>query len=142
MRKGREVAAIAAIHDEREAGTSHLFLMERRGARYRVTGRALLDVSDFRGASWTAESVDVDGDGYDEVLCTGTNARGAASGCRLVLYVPRTRRTYTLRLDTGAQEGVNRTQRAKWSPNALTRTAAPYRTALRQRARTLIASAS
>jgi predicted Ser/Thr protein kinase len=138
MRKGRDVA-IAAIHDERQAGRSHLFVMERRGSRYRVTGRAPLDVTDFRGADWTAESLDVDGDGSDEVLCTGTNARGTGLGCRLVLYVPRTRKIYTLRVDAPAR-GERSPQRATWSPNALTRTAGPYRTALRQRARTLVAS--
>ena len=139
VRKGR-ATAIAAIHDERRAGTSHLFLMERHGKRYRVTGHAPLDATGFRGANWTAESLDVDGDGYDEVLCTGTNPKNSTIAGRLVLYVPRTRQTYTLSVETTLARGKKSTRLARWSRNALTRTAAPYRAALQQHVRTLIAS--
>jgi len=130
--------AIVAIHDEHGKGTSHLFVMEGRRGRYRVTSRAPLDVNDFRGAKWTTESRDVDGDGYDEVICTGTSARGRASGYRLVLYVPRTRQTYSLRVEN--QPHDSRRLRATFSPNALTSAAAPYRAALQQRARAAIAA--
>ncbi|MDT4954958.1 MAG: eukaryotic-like serine/threonine-protein kinase [Acidobacteriota bacterium] len=130
--------AIVAIHDERGRGTSHLFVMESHGKRYRVTSRAPLDVPDFRGASWTAENRDIDGDGYDEVLYTGTNAKGHASGYRLVLYVPRTRQTYSLRVEN--QPHNSKKLRATFSPNTMTRTGAPYRAALQQRARAAIAT--
>jgi serine/threonine protein kinase len=130
--------AIVAIHDERSKGTSHLFVMENHGNRYRVTSRAPLDVPDFRGANWTAENRDIDGDGYDEVIYTGTNAKGHASGYRLVLYVPRTRQTYSLRVEN--QPHDSKRLRATFSQNALTRTAAPYRAALQQRARAAIAT--
>jgi serine/threonine protein kinase len=130
--------AIVAIHDEHGRGTSHLFVMESHGRRYRVTSRAPLDVPDFRGANWTAENRDIDGDGYDEVLYTGTNAKGHASGYRLVLYVPRTRQTYSLRVEN--QPHDSKKLRATFSPNALTRTGAPYRAALQQRARAAAAS--
>jgi serine/threonine protein kinase len=130
--------AIVAIHDERSKGTSHLFVMESHGKRYRVTSRAPLDVPDFRGANWTGENRDIDGDGYDEVIYTGTNAKDHASGYRLVLYVPRTRQTYSLRVEN--QPHDSKRMRATFSPNALTRTAAPYRMALQQRARAAIAS--
>jgi serine/threonine protein kinase len=139
VRKGRAMA-IAAIQDERRAGTSHLFLMERHGKRYRVTGSASLDATGFRGANWTAESLDVDGDGYDEVLCTGTNPKNSTTGCRLVLYVPRTRQTYTLSVEASSSRGKKSPRLARWSRNALTRTAAPYRAALQQHVRALIAS--
>ncbi len=140
VRKGRGTA-IAAIHDERRAGTSHLFVMERSGTRYRVTGHTPLDAKGFRGASWTAESMDVDGDGYDEVLCTGTNAKDAGGGCRLVLYVPRTHQSYTLSVEAGSRaRGKKSELRARWSRNALTRTATPYRAALQQHVRALSAS--
>jgi serine/threonine protein kinase len=130
--------AIVAIHDERGRGTSHLFVMENHGGRYRVTSRAALDSTDFRGATWTAENRDIDGDGYDEVMCTGTNARGHASDYRLVLYVPRTRQTYSLRVEN---EGHNSKRlRATFSTNALKREAAPYRAALQQRARAALAA--
>jgi predicted Ser/Thr protein kinase len=135
VRRGREANAIVAVHDERRSGTTHLFMMERAGARYRITGRAPLDAEGFRGATWTAETVDADGDGSEELLYTGANARGRAGGYRLVLYVPRTRQSYWLRIE-GAQAGA-RVARATWSENALRRAATLYRTALQQRARTL-----
>jgi serine/threonine protein kinase len=130
--------AIVAIHDEQREGTSHLFVMENRGGRYRVTSRAPLDAHDFRGASWTAENRDVDGDGYDEVICTGTNARGHNGDYRFVLYVPRTRQSYAMRIENGAPN--SKQQRITFSPNALKREAAPYRAALQQRARATIAA--
>ena len=125
--------AVIAIHDEQRKGTSHLFVLERKGGRYRVTGRTALDATDFRGADWTAESRDIDGDGYDEVICTGTNAKGRASDYRLVIYVPRTHQTYAMRVET--RERGSKKLRATFSQNALTRSAAPYRAALQQRAR-------
>jgi serine/threonine protein kinase len=126
---------IVAMHDERREGTSHMFMMERSsgsGAQYRVTGRAMLDAPEFRGATWTAETTDFDGDGYEEVLYTGTNPREHAADRRLLLYVPRTRQSYALRVEnhTGGQQP----SRITLSPSAQTRAAAPYRNALQQRA--------
>jgi serine/threonine protein kinase len=135
---GNQKQAIVAIHDERRQGTSHLFVMENHGSRYRVTSRAPLDVPDFRGANWTAENQDIDGDGYEEVLYTGTNAKGHATGYRLVLYVPRTRQTYSMRVENQPRD--SRRLRATFSPNAMTRVGAPYRAALQQRARAAIAT--
>jgi len=92
-----------------------------------------LDVEGFRGAEWTEEITDLDGDGYDEVLCTGTLARGGADPARrYVVYVPRTRETYSLHLapdSTGAHA-----LRATWSPNTQGWDARLFRHALRQRA--------
>jgi len=133
VRKGRD-SAIISIHDEQRAGTTHLFMMERAGSRFRITGRAPLDVEGFRGATWKAETVDADNDGSDEVLYTGTSAKkGRAAGYRLVLYVPRTRQSYWLRLENSPVG--EKTLRAEWSANALRRAATPYRTALQQQAR-------
>ena len=134
----RQNQAVIAIHDEHQKGTTHLFVMEPRKGRYRVTSRTPLDAPGFKGAHWTAESRDIDGDGYDEVICTGSNARGRASDYRLVLYVPRTRRAYSMRVQRGAR-GSER-PRATFSTNALTRDAAPYRAALHQRARAAVAT--
>ncbi len=128
----RRGQAIAAIHDQRQVGSTHLYMMERRGSRYRVTARAPLDVEGFRGASWTAEILDIDGDGYEEVLCTGADARGQRESRRLVLYVPRMRQTYSLSVGPDRREA--NTIRAMWSPNAMTDMAQPYRAVLRQRA--------
>jgi serine/threonine protein kinase len=139
LRQGRG-SVIAAIHDERRAGgATRLFMMERNGASFRVMDRAALDSRDFRSASWSADNVDADNDGYEEILCTGTNPRGPAKGYRLVLYVPRTRETYTLRLVADHARGT-KVLRAIWSANALSRKGAHYRATLQQRARTLMAS--
>jgi len=128
---------IVAIHNERKEGTTHLFVMERLGGRYHVTSRAPLDKPDFRGAMWTAETRDVDNDGYDEVICMGTNARGKAAGYRLVLYEPRTRETYAMRLESSPYD--SKRMRATFSPNVMKPEAAAYRAALQQRARQAIA---
>jgi predicted Ser/Thr protein kinase len=130
--------AVIAIRDERRQGTTHLFVMEPRGGRYRVIARTPLDAHNFTGANWTTESRDIDGDGYDEVICTGTNAKGHASDYRLVLYVPRTRRAYSMRVENDAN-GLKR-RRATFSSNVWTQDAAPYRAALQQRARAAIAT--
>jgi eukaryotic-like serine/threonine-protein kinase len=138
LRAGRG-SLIAAIHDERSSGTSHLFMMERTGASFRIMGRAPLDAADFRSATWSADSLDADNDGYEEVVCTGARPRNPARGYRLVLYVPRTRETYTLRLVADNTRG-SKILRAIWSANALSRRGAAYRAALQQRARSLTAS--
>ncbi|HJU55138.1 MAG TPA: serine/threonine-protein kinase [Pyrinomonadaceae bacterium] len=134
----RQSQALVAIHDERDKGTTHLFVMEPRGGRYRVIARTPLDAHGFKGASWTAESRDIDGDGLDEVICTGTNAKGHASDYRLVLYVPRTRRAYSMRVESNA--GRQGRPRTTFSSNVWTRDAAPYRAALHQRARAAVAT--
>ena len=127
-------AAIVALHDERGEGTTHLFMLEARGAQggFRVTGHAPLDVDDFRGANWTSELVDADGDGYDEVLFTGTDARNDPFSRRLVLYVPRERQAYSLRV--GADGRERGAVRVKWSANAGGERAKPFRAAMRERA--------
>jgi predicted Ser/Thr protein kinase len=130
--------AVIAIQDERRKGGTHLFVMESRKGRYRVIARTPLDAHNFNGASWTTESLDIDGDGYDEVICTGTNAKGHRADRRLVLYVPRTRLAYSMRVENNWR-GQKRS-RATFSPNVWTREAAPYREALEQRARAAIAT--
>ena len=137
VRAGRAGAFIVALHDERRTGKTHLFMMQRTSTGFRVTGRTALDSGDFKSAAWKIENVDVDGDGYEEVVCTGTNPRKPATGSRLVIYVPRTREAYTLRLVSGEGRGV-KTSRAIWSPNALSRKGASYRAAMQQRARVLL----
>ena len=134
----RQNQAVIAIQGDRRQGRTHLFVMEPRRGRYRVIARTPLDARNFTGAHWTAESRDIDGDGYDEVMCTGTNARGHVSDYRLVLYVPRTRRAYSMRVENGLRGSQRR--RATFSSNALTSSAAPYRAALQQRAKAAIAT--
>lgn len=128
--------AVVAIHDESREGTTHLFVMENRGGSYRVTSRAPLDTAEFRGAKWISASEDIDGDGYDEVICTGSKARGRDSGYRIVLYVPRTRRTYSMRIEN--RSGDPRRLRATFSRDALAPEASRYRAALQRHARLAI----
>jgi serine/threonine protein kinase len=134
----KQTQAVIAIRDERGKGTTHLFVMEPHGGRYRVIARAPLDAHNFIGANWTTESRDIDGDGYDEVICTGTNPKGHASDYRLVLYVPRTRRAYSMRVENDLR-GPNK-RRTTFSSNAMTSEATPYRTALQQSARAAVAT--
>ena len=136
MRMGRE-NGIAAIHEERSKVKAHLFVMLRQGSKYRVAGRTALDRDDFRGANWTFENFDIDGDGYDEVLCTGTNAKRPAAASRLVLYVPRTRQTYSLRSEPGVRPGR---PRITLSRNTFKPENARYRSVLQQRIRATTAS--
>lgn len=130
-----EGQAIAAIHDDPSDGMTHLFVLERgRGANsFRVTQRTPLDVEGFRGAAWRTEVLDLDGDGHDEVLCTGRGARDEdTDGSRYVVYAPRTRQTYSLHVAPDAREAS--TMRATWSPNTQGEQARLFRHALRQRA--------
>jgi serine/threonine protein kinase len=127
--------AIVAIHDERKSGTTHFFVMEGRGAGYHVSARGLLDNPDFRGATWKTETLDADGDGQTEVLFTGAGTNGRASDHRLVLYVPRTRQTYSVRVEVDQRTAG--TRRAIWSANASAPEAEPYRKVLARRARAI-----
>ncbi|MDQ1557054.1 MAG: eukaryotic-like serine/threonine-protein kinase [Pyrinomonadaceae bacterium] len=126
--------SIAAVRDERGAGASHLFLMESRGALggFRVAARAELDKEGFRGAKWATSVVDADGDGYDEIICTGTDSRDDPFSRRLVLYAPRTRQSYSMRVGLDSRE--RKAIRVRWSSNAGGDHAKPYRAALRAHA--------
>jgi hypothetical protein len=128
--------SIAAVRDERQlrAGMSHLFLMETRGAAggFRVAARAQLDKEGFSGAKWTTEVLDADADGYDEIICTGTDSRDDPFSRRLVIYVPRTRQSYSMRVGLDSRE--SKAIRVRWSSNAGGDKAKAYRTALRARA--------
>ena len=130
---GQVVAAVAALPSE--GGAQTLFVIERGAARgsYAVAARLPLDVEGFRGADWSEETVDLDGDGYDEVLCTGSApSDGARDGRRYVVYAPRKRETYSMHLAPDAT-GTH-ALRATWSPNTQGREAQLFRHALRQRA--------
>lgn len=127
--------SIAAVRDERQrSGMSHLFLLETRGAigGFRVAARATLDKEGFRGARWTTEVTDADNDGYDEVICTGTDSRDDPFSRRLVIYVPRTRESYSMRVGLDSRE--SKAIRVRWSSNAGGDKAKPFRAALRARA--------
>jgi len=129
---GQVVAAVAADPSD---GMARLLVIERAAGRegYAVTKSVPLDVEGFRGAGWTAEVADLDGDGYDEIICEGARpSDGAQEGRRYVVYAPRARETYSLHLapDTTGAHAL----RATWSPNTQGREAQLFRHALRQRA--------
>jgi predicted Ser/Thr protein kinase len=127
---------IAAIGTDPVDRTRNLFVIERQGARgtFAVTSRMPLDVEGFRGADWSEETADLDGDGYEEVLCTGTRPRDDETASRrYVVFVPRTRESYSLHLAPDESRGA-RALRATWSPNTQGWDARLFRHALRQRA--------
>jgi hypothetical protein len=129
-----EGTLIAAVEEDRAAGDSHLVLLESRGllGGFRVAGRVTLDKEDFSGAKWTTEIADADGDGYDEIVCTGFDASNDSFSRRLVLYSPRARESFSMRV--GADSRESGAVRVKWSSNAGGDRARPFRKTLRERA--------
>jgi predicted Ser/Thr protein kinase len=122
---------IAAVQEDRSEGTTRLLLFEPRGALggFRAAGRVTLDKEDFSGAKWTTEAVDADGDGYDEIVCTGFDAANDSFSRRLVLYAPRARESFSMRV--GADSRESKALRVKWSSNAGGARARAFRKTLR-----------
>jgi len=127
--------AIVAILDSRKSGSTYFFVMEKRDGRYQITSRGPLDAEGFRNAIWTIETVEADEDGYREVLFVGSNASDKRYARRLLLYVPNERRSYSVLLSGDMASRGN--PKVIWSTNASGADAAPYRTMLRLKARTL-----
>src|SRR5690242_7414778 len=129
--------AIVAVNNQRKAGTSSFLLLEKRDGKYRLTAQGRLDTDGFSHASWSAETIDSDEDGYQELIFSGKDSTENRNLRRLILFVPNDRRTFTMQM-TG--ETTSRgTPRVQWLSNATSTDAAPYRTALRQKARAIIA---
>ena len=127
--------AIVAINNQRKAGTTNYLVIQKRDGKFRVSAQGRLDTQGFSHASWGAEQVDADEDGYQELLFTGKDPSEARNLKRLILFVPNDRRTYSAQL-TG--ETLRGTPRIQWLSNAAGTDAAPYRTALRKKARSMI----
>ncbi|HZE68714.1 MAG TPA: serine/threonine-protein kinase [Pyrinomonadaceae bacterium] len=131
--------AIVAVQNAKKSGSTHFFVMQKRAGVFRIVARGPLDVEGFRHAAWTTETMDADDDGYPEVLFIGGNSSDRRFARRLILYVPNERRSYGMFL-TG--EVTSRgTPRIIWSANSARAEAAPYRTMLRLKARTLLSTA-
>ena len=128
--------AIVAVNNQRKAGTTNFLVIQKRDAKFRVTAQGRLDKEGFSHASWTAEQVDADEDGYQELLFTGKDSSEARNMRRLIIFVPNDKRTYSAQL-TG-EVTARGTPRIQWLSNAAGTDAAPYRTALRQKARALL----
>lgn len=128
--------AIVAVDSQRRAGKTGFLLLEKRNGKYRVSSQQPLDATGFRQASWTAELVDADEDGFQELLFVGKDSRDGKNLRRLVLFVPNDRRTYSMQM-TG-ETTARGTPRIQWLSNAAGTEAAAYRTALRQKARAIV----
>ncbi|HEU4794713.1 MAG TPA: serine/threonine-protein kinase, partial [Pyrinomonadaceae bacterium] len=90
--------AIVAINNQRKAGTSSFVLLQKRDGKYRLTSQGRLDTKGFTRASWGAELVDADDDGYQELLFSGKDASEDRGLKRLILFVPNDRKTYSMQM--------------------------------------------
>jgi serine/threonine protein kinase len=132
-----EGQVIIAIDSQRRASKTTFLVIQKRAEKYRVTKQGPLDTKDFKSAIWTSEVVDADEDGYQEVLFSGRDAPESRNHRRFTLYVPNDIRTYSM-MTTG-ETTAKGAPRIIWSVNASGTEAAAYRTALRQKAKTLVA---
>jgi predicted Ser/Thr protein kinase len=128
--------AIVVVNSQRKAGTSNFLLLQKRDGKFRQTGQGKLDADGFSHASWSAELVDADEDGYQELLFSGKDSAENRNLRRFVLFVPNDKRTYSMQM-TG-ETTPRGTPRIQWLSNAAGTDAAAYRTALRQKARTIV----
>ena len=127
--------SIVAVNNERKAGKTTYFALEKRSNRYRVVAQGPLDLLGFRGALWSSEILDAEEDGYQDVLFSGRDAQDNRTQRQLVLFVPNDRRTYTMRVS--GETTASGTPRITWLANAAGIDAAPYRTLMRQKAKAL-----
>jgi hypothetical protein len=129
--------AIVFVNNQRKSGTTNFMLLQRRDGKYRLRAQGKLDAEGFSHASWGAELVDADEDGYPELLFSGKDSTENRTLKRFVLFVPNDKRTYSMQM-TG-ETTPRGTPRIQWLYNAAGSDAAPYRTALRQKARAVVA---
>jgi hypothetical protein len=129
--------AIVAVNNQRKAGNTNFLVVQHRNGKFRLTAQGSLDNEGFRHASWSAELIDADEDGYPELLFTGKDSSEGRSLRRLVLFVPNDRRTYSMQM-TG-ETSPRGAPRIQWLSNAAGADAAVYRIALRQKARSIVA---
>lgn len=123
---------MVALSSNKRGGT-HFVSLERRGNAYEVVKKGLLETKDFKRANWTSERIDMNDDGFEEVLFTGTQAQ-SVSGYRLVLYAPKSRQLYSLEVQTKGKRPV----RALWSANLLKGNGSAYRQLLTRRANEML----
>jgi predicted Ser/Thr protein kinase len=130
--------AIVAVNNQRRAGTSSFVLLQKRDGKYRLSAQGKLDTEGFTHASWSAELVDADEDGYQELLFSGKDSTEQRWMRRFILFVPNDKQTYSMQM-TG-ETTARGTPRIQWLSNAAGADAAAYRTALRQKARSIVAN--
>ena len=128
--------AIVAINNQRKAGTTNYLVLQKQNGKFRLSAQGRLDAKGFSHANWSSEIVDADEDGFEELLFTGKDSSESRNLRRVVLFVPNDKRTYSMQI-TG-ETTPRGTPRIQWLSNAAGSDAAAYRTALRQKARTMI----
>ena len=128
--------AIVVINNQRKTGNSNFLLLQKRDGKFRLTAQGRLDTESFKHASWTSELVDADEDGFQELLFIGTDSSEKKNLRRLILFVPNDKRTYSAQLTGRAT--ARGTPQIQWLSNAAGIDAAPYRTALRKKARAIV----
>ena len=128
--------AIVAVNNQRKAGTTTFLLLQKREEKFRLSAQGKLDTNGFSHANWNAELVDADEDGFQELLFSGKDSSESRNLRRLVLFVPNDKRTYSMQM-TG-ETTPRGTPRIQWLSNAAGADAAVYRTALRQKARSIV----
>ncbi|HET6974278.1 MAG TPA: serine/threonine-protein kinase [Pyrinomonadaceae bacterium] len=128
--------AIVAINNQRKAGTTNFLLLQKQNGKFRLSAQGRLDAEGFSHASWSSDLVDADEDGFEELIFSGKDSSESRSLRRLVLFVPNDKRTYSMQM-TG-ETTPRGTPRIQWLSNAAGSDAAAYRTALRQKARSMI----
>jgi serine/threonine protein kinase len=128
--------AIVAINNQRKAGTTNYLVLQKQNGKFRLSAQGRLDAKGFSHANWSSEIVDADEDGFEELLFTGKDSSESRNLRRVVLFVPNDKRTYSMQI-TG-ETTLRGTPRIQWLSNAAGSDAAAYRTALRQKARSMI----
>jgi serine/threonine protein kinase len=128
--------AIVVINNQRRSGNTNFLVLQKRNGNFRITTRSRLDTEGFKHASWSSELVDADEDGYPELLFSGKDSSESKNLRRLVLFVPNDRRTYSMEMN--GETSPRGAPRILWLSNAATTEAAPYRIALRQKARAIV----
>ena len=129
--------AIVVVNSQRKAGNTNFLLLQRRDGKYRLTAQGRLDTNGFRHALWNSELIDADQDGFQELIFNGRESSEGRNLRRLVLFVPNEKRTYSMQM-TG-QTTSSGSPHIQWLSNAAGTDAAAYRTALRQKARSVVA---
>lgn len=120
---------MVAIEQEKKSTGASFLALEKRGSAFKVAARGALDTADFRRANWTTERVDLDRDGFQEVLFVGANSQ-SSKGYRLVLYVPKTKETFALRVEPTQKR---KPMRVMWSENLSREGKSVYREGLRRK---------
>ena len=128
--------AIVAVNQQRRAGKTNFLMLEKRNGKFRVITQLPLDMNGFRHANWTAELVDADEDGFQDLLFSGKDSSEGGTLRRMTLFVPNDKRTYSMQM-TG-ETTPRGTPRIEWLSNAAGAEAAVYRTTLRQKARAIV----